>query len=468
MTNPSEGPTRVDLLVSGGIVITMDAERRIFWDGAIAVTGNRILDVGRREDLQRSYRAAQTINAANRVIIPGLIQTHVHVSAEQAIKGVLPDTMPPSQWVRQVTQFYAAASPEEEALNATFTFMEMIRTGTTCFIEAGTTKHTPQVVDAMGKSGIRGCIGKWSWDIPRQPANLYQSTQEAIDTNEELIRQFHGAHNDRVRIWTSPIGHTMTSDGLLQGLKSLADRYQTGMTMHLSSWIEDVEGYLERTGMRPVKYYHQLGVLAPNVVLAHMVNLDDEEVELVLQTGVKIAHCPTTAGWFGYGLSQVSQFPEMIDRGATIGLGCDAETCSNNLDGVRAMYSSAIIFRDARRDMKAMPAEKVLEMATLHGARCALQETDLGSLEAGKKADFVLFDATRPEWRPLYHPVANLVFAADGHSVDTVVIDGKVVLENGRMQTIDEESIMLELEKVGRGMLERTGYQPTIRWPVIR
>ncbi len=112
MTNPSEGPTRVDLLVSGGIVITMDAERRIFWDGAIAVTGNRILDVGRREDLQRSYRAAQTINAANRVIIPGLIQTHVHVSAEQAIKGVLPDTMPPSQWVRQVTQFYAAASPE--------------------------------------------------------------------------------------------------------------------------------------------------------------------------------------------------------------------------------------------------------------------------------------------------------------------------------------------------------------------
>ena len=154
---------------------------------------------------------------------------------------------------------------------------------------------------------------------------------------------------------------------------------------------------------------------------------------------MNIAHCPTTAGWFGYGLSQVSQFPEMIERGATIGLGCDAETCSNNLDIVRAMYSSAIIFRDARRDMRAMPAEKVFEMATLHGARCALQEADLGSLEAGKKADVVLFDATRPEWRPLYNPVANLVFAADGHSVDTVIIDGQVVLEHGHMLTIDEE-----------------------------
>ena len=232
--------------------------------------------------------------------------------------------------------------------------------------------------------------------------------------------------------------------------------------------MEDMQGYLERTGMRPVKYYHQLGVLAPNVVLAHMVNLDDEEVELVLETGVKIAHCPTTAGWFGYGLSQVSQFPEMIDRGATIGLGCDAETCSNNLDVVRAMYSSAIIFRDARRDMNVMPAEKVLEMATLHGARCALQEADLGSLEAGKKADIVLFDTSRPEWRPLYHPVANLVFAADGHSVETVVIDGQIVFENGHMTTIDEESVMREIEALGQSMLERTGWQPKIAWPVIR
>jgi cytosine/adenosine deaminase-related metal-dependent hydrolase len=450
------------------MVLTVDAERRIFADGAVAIQGNRILDVGRRVDLEPRYQPARVIDARNKVITPGLVQTHVHVSAEQCVKGVLPDTMPPSQWVRQVTQFYAAMSPEEEALNATFTFLELIRTGTTCFIEAGTTKHTPEVVDAIGRSGIRACIGKWSWDIPRQPANLYQSTEDAIDTNEDLIQRFHGAHNDRVRIWTSPIGHTMTSDALLQGLKALADRHQTGMTMHLSSWMEDVQGYLERTGMRPVKYYHQLGVLSPNVVLAHMVNLDDEEVELVLETGVKIAHCPTTAGWFGYGLSQVSQFPEMIDRGATIGLGCDAETCSNNLDIVRAMYSSAIIFRDARRDMTVMPAEKVFEMATLHGARCALQEADLGSLEAGKKADLVMFDATRPEWRPLNHPVANLVFAADGHSVDTVVIDGSVVMESGRVLTIDEEHVMHELEKAGQRVLAQTGWQTPSKWPIIR
>jgi len=137
------------LLISGGIVLTLDADRRILWDGALAVAGNRILDVGRRVDLEPKYTSARTIDARGKVITPGFIQTHVHVSAEQCVKGVLPDTMPPTQWVRQVTQFYAAASPAEEALNATFTFMEMIRTGTTCFIEAGTTKHTPEVVEAM-------------------------------------------------------------------------------------------------------------------------------------------------------------------------------------------------------------------------------------------------------------------------------------------------------------------------------
>ena len=461
-------PAECDVLIVGGTVITMDASRRIFEDGAIAIRGNRIVEVGRRQDIAPRYRAARTLDGRGRVVTPGLIQTHVHVSAEASVRGVLPDTMPPGQWVREVLKFYASTSPEEEALNATATFIELIRTGTTCFVEAGTTKHPAEVIEAMGRVGIRGCIGKWSWDIPRQPANLYQSTEDAIATNESLIKRYHGAHNDRVRVWTSPIGHTMTSDALLVGLKQLADHHRTGMTVHLSSWIEDVQGYVERTGMRPVKYYHHLGVLGPNVLLAHMVNLDEEEVELVLETGAMIAHCPTTAGWFGYGVTQVSRFPEMLARGATIGLGCDAQTCSNNLDIVRAMYSSAILFRDARRDMKAMPAETILEMATLHGARAVLQEADLGSLEAGKKADVVLFDATRPEWRPLHNPVANLVFAVDGHSVHTVLIDGRVVLVDGRITTVDVEQTFRELERVGQRVLGATGWKTPIKWPVIR
>jgi len=460
--------SEVDILIDHGIVITVDPSRRVFADGAIAIRGNRIIDVGRRDDVVPRYRAARIIDGRHKVITPGLIQVHVHVSTEQALLGVLPDTMPPSQWVRNVTRFYALTSPEEEAINATATFLELLRTGTTCFIEAGTIKHPTDVIAAMGKVGIRGCVGRWTWDIPTEPHNLYQTTEEALASTEALIRDHHGAFDGRVQIWASPIGHTMTSDELLIRLKDLADRYETGMTMHLSSWLADVEGYLERTGHRPVRHLKELNILGSNLLLAHMVHLDADEVEAVLESGVNIAHCPTTAGWFGYGLSQVSQFPEMMARGATIGLGCDAKCCSNNLDVVRAMYTSAVIFRDARRSMDTMSAEHMLEMATLHGARCALQEHDLGSLEIGKKADVVLFDARRPEWRPVHNPVANLVFAADGHSVDTVLVDGKLVCERGRVTTVDEESVYEELESVGRSVLARAGWDPPIKWPVIQ
>jgi len=461
-------PTPIDLLISGGTVVTVGAERTIYADGSVAIDGGRIVAVGRRSDVDPAFRPRRRLDASNRVVFPGFIQTHVHVSTETAVKGVLPDTMPPARWVREVTKFYAATSPAEEEVIALATFNELIRTGTTCFIEAGTTKHTAEVVSAMRATGIRGCLGRWSWDVPTEPANLASTAEEGIEAFRSDHARFHGSLDGRVRIWATPIGHTMTTDALLVGLKRAADELGTGMTLHLSSWLEDVEGYLARTGRRPVAYYDELGVLGPNLVLAHMVNLDEDEVERVMRSGARIAHCPTTAGWFGYGLSQVSRFPEMMRRGAVIGLGADGTCCSHLLDLVRVMHLSAAIFRDARRSMDVMGAEQMLEMATLHGAICAGQEHDLGSIEVGKKADIVMFDATRPEWQPLHHPVANLVFCADGHSVDTVVIDGQVVCEQGRVVGIDEAEVQRELAAVGQAVLERVGWTTPSTWPVVR
>jgi cytosine/adenosine deaminase-related metal-dependent hydrolase len=468
-TNPDDltQNRQVDLLVDGGTVLTLDAERRILADGAIAVRGNRIVDIGPRREVTPRWDADRVVDASGTVITPGLIQAHVHVSTEQALTGVLPDTMPPSQWVREVTKFYAETTAAEEEIISLATFAELLQTGTTTFIEAGTTKHTAEVVAAMGRTGIRGCVGRWSWDRPAEPASLAATTDEAITRTADLMDRFHGAHDGRVSVWATPIGHTMTSDELLVGLKNLADERGTGFTCHLSSWIEDVEGYLAATGKRPVMHYRDLGVLGPNVVLAHMVNIDEEEIATVLETDTRIAHCPTTAGWFGYGVTQVSRFPEMIAAGATIGIGCDAKCCANHLDVVRAMYTTAVLFRDARRDMAAMTAEDVLEMATLHGARCALMEDRIGSLEVGKLADLVVFDTTRPEWQPVHHPVANLVFGADGHSVRTVVVDGRVVVDDGQLPHIDLDELRPELAAVGRSLLSRTGVEPRSAWPIV-
>lgn len=460
-------PQVVDLVLSGGVVVTLGPDRTIYSDGSVAVDAGRIVAVGRRSDVESHYQARRRVDARDRVVFPGFVQTHVHVSTEVAVKGVLPDTMPPSQWVREVTKFYAATTAAEEEVIALATFAELIRTGTTCFIEAGTTKHTPQIVGAMEATGIRGCLGRWSWDVPAEPANLASTASEGVAAFRDDHARFHGALDGRVSIWATPIGHTMTTDELLVGLKQAADELGTRMTLHLSSWLEDVEGYLARTGRRPVSYYDQLGVLGPNLVLAHMVNLDDDEIETVLRSGAHIAHCPTTAGWFGYGLTQVSRFPEMMQRGAVIGLGADGACCSHHLDLVRVMHLSAAMFRDARRSMDVMGAEQLLEMATLHGAACAGQSHDLGSIEVGKKADLVLFDATRPEWQPLHHPVANLVFCADGHSVDTVVVDGRIVCEGGEVVGVDWAELRHELASVGAAVLDRVGWTTPSRWPVV-
>ncbi|MBI4321905.1 MAG: amidohydrolase [Chloroflexi bacterium] len=458
----------VDYLIKGGHVVTVDKERRVFRNGAIAVRQDLIVDVGRTEELEKRFVPSKTIDARNKVVVPGLINTHAHVSAEQAFRGLVPDDVDHLDWAfKWIVPMYSGLSAEEEYATALFTFIEMIKNGTTAFCEAGTAKHVDQIVAAMNAVGIRGCVGKWTWDIPKTPANLYQTTDEACETTEEVIKKYHNSANGRIKVWATPIGHTQTSDQLLVGLKQLAEKYDTGMTMHLSSWLEDVHGYVERTGKRPVQYYEDLGILGRNLLLVHMVNVDDSEIDLLQEHDVKIAHCPSTAFWFGYGISQVGKFPEMLERGICVSVGTDAANCSNHFDMLRSLYLIAGVYKDARRDMSVMPVEKVVEMGTIEGARAILQEDRLGSLEAGKKADIVILDARRSEWLPLFNVLNNLVYSADGHSVDTVMIDGQVVMEDRKITLVDELQVCEQIQKVGERALKRIGLPVRTRWRVI-
>lgn len=459
---------QVDILIKGGYVVTVDRERRIFRNGAIAVRGDLIIDVGQAEELESKYVPARIVDARDKVVIPGLVDTHAHVSAEQAFRGLVPDDVDHMEWAFDwIVPMYSGLTAEEEYVTALFTFIEMIKSGTTTFCEAGTAKHLDQVVAAMNAVGIRGCVGRWTWDIPKKPENLYQTTEEAIGATEELIKRYNDSANGRIKVWATPIGHTQTSDQLLVGLKRLADKYGVGMTMHLSSWIEDVHSYVERTGKRPVQYYEDLGILDRNLLLVHMVNVDESEVELLRQRDVKIAHCPSTAFWFGYGISQVGKFPEMLEKGICVSVGCDAANCSNHFDVLRSLYLIAGVYKDARRDMKVMPVERVVEMGTIQGARALLQEDRIGSLETGKKADIVILDARRSEWRPMFNVLNNLVYSADGHSVDTVLIDGQIVMEDRKITLVDEFQIYQEIQKVGERALKRIGLPVRSRWPVI-
>jgi cytosine/adenosine deaminase-related metal-dependent hydrolase len=248
----------------------------------------------------------------------------------------------------------------------------------------------------------------------------------------------------------------------------MADRFNTGMTAHLSSTPDNVAYYLEETGKRPLEHFDDLGILGPNLLLSHLVHLGEAEIEIALERQVHVAHCPSTSLYFGYGLTGASRFPEMLDRGAVIGLGCDDSMAGHYLDLVRAMYASLGLFRDARQDPSCMTPERMLEMATIGGARACLREGQVGSLEPGKRADVTIFDTGRIEWQPLFDPVQNLVLSADGHSVDTVLIDGKVVLRGGHSTVVNEDELIRELQSVAGSAARQFGLDPKPLWPVIR
>ena len=225
---------------------------------------------------------------------------------------------------------------------------------------------------------------------------------------------------------------------LLQGLKRVVDQHGTSLTLHHGSGAKARADSQARHGRTPTEYLESIGVLGPNVCLAHALGVDDAEIACMARTGATVAMCPVTAAKGARGVPENGRMPELLAAGVKVALGCDSPNNSNHLDMVRTMNMAAIQYKDARQDMRQVPAEAALEMATRTGAEALGVGEDLGSIEVGKRADLVLFDTQRPEWQALWNPVNNLVYNADGRSIHTVVVDGRVVVDAHRQSFVDE------------------------------
>jgi cytosine/adenosine deaminase-related metal-dependent hydrolase len=455
----------VDTLIFNGLIITMDSQRRIIKDGAIAIEGKRILDVGKSDDFRNKYKAEQVLDANGGVIIPGLVDAHVHVTGEALAKGFVPDNYAHNEWlVNWIIALNAAHSPEDEYISTLLSSIEMIKTGTTSFLEAGCLNSVGDVVRAIDNVGIKGILGRFTWDLPPGPPEYSQTTGQALSNIEQMVEKYNGSADGRVKTWASVVGHTTCSDELLIGAKKLADRYGVGINMHMSPVPDDAEGYLKSTGKRPVEHFEDIGILDKNLAMVHMVHLSDKEVNLLKKYDVKVVHCPATSLRLVYGITKYAKFPEMLQQGICVSLGCDGHNDSNYFDLLRVVYLVAGIYKDCRMDVNMIPAEQALEMATVNGARALMMEDEIGSIEKGKKADVVIFDTKRPEWVPMFNPVNSLVYSADGKSVDTVLIDGKVVLEKGKMKTLDEFEVYEKAQQAGSELIKRAGLPLETRW----
>jgi cytosine/adenosine deaminase-related metal-dependent hydrolase len=292
-------------------------------------------------------------------------------------------------------------------------------------------------------------------------------TSDAIDRMEQTISAYNNQLDGRVRAWAMPFSVALASPELLLAARKLADKHQTGLTLHHNNSATFIEACLQQYGQRPTQYLESLGVLGPNVTLAHCLGIDQSEVDCLARTGSRVVMCPTAAVKGGVGMTRSGLLPEMLMQGVTVGLGTDAGNNSNLLESMRSMYLASVLYKDGRQDVKVVPAESALEMATIGGAAALGLADDIGSIEVGKKADLVLFDTRRPEWRALFNPVNSLVYNADGRSVHTVIIDGKVVVEGHQPLFVDEWELIQKVQAIGEGLLSRTGVSYPIRWPVV-
>jgi 5-methylthioadenosine/S-adenosylhomocysteine deaminase len=457
------GAGRRMILIEHGTVITVDRERRIFADGSVLIDGRDIVDVGPARDVVSSRRPDRVIDARNFVVLPGFVDTHVHLS-EHLNRGLLLDDIPVDRYLPDwLIPLYSVMTPEEEQCSALLACIEMIRTGTTTFCEAGTLFDVPAVADVVERIGMRAILGRWTWDLAGGPERMRQTTTEAIALNEAMLESVNGRVDGRIGAWPLLLGFGTCSERLITGAKTLADRHGVGWgMMHFASHPSR-----KTADTMPLARLDELGVLAPNAKLAHMVYVDDADIDLLARRGVKISHCPTAGLKHTKGLAAHGRFVDMLDRGVCVSLGGDSGNGSNHVDMLRLMYLVATIYKDARLDVGVMPPERALEMATIHGAEALMLERQIGSLEPGKRADLVLYDVDTPEWRPLLNPVNNLVYAATGASVKTVIIDGRVVLDGGRFTTVDERLVFERVEILARQQIARAGLPIKNAWPVI-
>ena len=455
-----------NIKIDNATILTLNPNRDIILNGSILIENNIIIAIGTRRDLLQES-ADKIINAHGKLAVPGFFNNHIHISYAHAVRGIFPDGLPFSDYLNQVFQLQSEMSAEEEYYTSLLGIVDMIKNGTTSFFEPGSAKHLPSLLKAIEESGSRSIIGNSVVDLDN-PINLpVLTTDEALSLMEKTLSQYHNSVSGRVKVWIMPFSINYSSKDLLIASKLLSQNYNTGISLHSSQNEEQVRITEKKTGKSPMKYLHDIGLLDDDLLLSHMVSVSDVELNLLSSTNANVVHLPSAALKMASGLTKIGKFPEMIDNGICLSLGTDAANNSNHMDLLRSANIVASIYKDSKRNSSIMSPETCLELLTINGAKSIKMDKYLGSLEIGKKADIILFDTLRPEWRSLFNPVNNLIYSADGRSISDVIIDGRIIIEDGDFINIDELELINKVQNIGEDLLSRSDIKPSSNWPVI-
>lgn len=460
------------MIFENGTIITMDPKRRIITDGAIAVTDDRIAGVGKRGDIVAAFPDdSERRDLKGMTVIPGLVNTHVHLT-QALIRGSVDDLGLIDFLVKGVWVLMGNYDHDDARTSAELCLLEMLKSGTTSFVESMLVLHYgfDGIARAVQRSGIRAALSKTLMDTPSyveghgMHEGMREDPEAAFQEALDMHDKWDGAADGRIQVWFGPRPPGGCSADLYRRMMAAANERGMGVTVHLAEVQEDVEFIREQFDMRPAEFAESVDMLGPNVLLVHTVWLNDDDIARLARTGTHVTHNPVSNTKLASGIAPI---PEMLEAGVNVGLGTDAGTCNNTYDMIREMRWASTLHKVSHLDPVVTPCESALEMATINGARAMGLEEEIGSIEVGKKADFVALDLDKPHLTPSHDPVSAIVYAAHGGDVDTVVIDGKIVVDQREVLTLDEDRILREARKRADNLFQRTGVNRGPRWPVV-
>ena len=423
--------TTIDLLISGGTVVTMDAQRRVIYDGAVVVDGGRIVAVGPRAEIIKNYTAREIVNARGQAVIPGLINGHTHVPMV-LFRGIA-DDLDLDKWL---TQYIFPA----EAKNVTEDFVrvgtqlglsEMIRGGTTTYCDMYYFEDA--IADETAKAGVRGVLGETIIDFPVADNKTHE---QAMAYAERFVKKWQG--HALITPALAPHAPYTVSAQHLKAVRSLSDKLSAPIVIHIAETQKEVSDSQRDKGASPIQYLAGLGFLNDRVIAAHVVFPEDGGLATLKQYGVGVVHNPQSNMKLASGVAPV---PEMLRENLRLGLGTDGAASNNDLNMWEEMDTAAKLHKLISRDPKVVTAEEAFMMATSGGARALHLEKEIGSLEAGKRADLVLVNLDELNQTPLYNIYSALVYSTKANDVRSVIIEGKFVMRNRRLLTLDETVI---------------------------
>ena len=453
--------------ISGGIVITMDPQRRIIRKGSVSIQDDEIFEVGKASEVKNT--AERKINAEGMLVLPGLVDTHVHL-AQALIRGCADDASLINWLQKYVWPLQGNFDFQDGKASAELCMLEMIKSGTTTFLESNISARYgfDGIAESLDASGMRGVLSRTVMGLPSYGGQIGIMHPGMIEDPETCLREaeahhkrWNGKADDKIRVWYGARSLGGCTAELYRRISEDAKRLGTGVTMHLGEVKEDVLFAMREYGKKPVEFMNDTGLVREKVVFAHGVWFTEHEWQILARMGASVAHCPCSNMKLASGIASV---PEMISAGVNVGLGCDGGPSNNCYDMIREMKLASLLQKVRLLDPLTMKAQTVLEMATVNGAKALGMERVIGSIETGKKADLVLLSLKHPHLTPMHNPVSHLAYAAEGSDVETVIVNGKIIMENRQVKTLDEEKILKQAKDRSIRLLERTGISISPDW----